>query len=203
MDCIVATLDPMVERPEFREFSGNPVFTILADRGRYIGAALTICRAYFAAGRPDPAPAFGSFEGWSSVVRSALIWLGRVDPVATMEQARTEDPDLAALRALLAAWSDVLGTGYTNRYTLPAVLKTIEDTSYTSSGEYHETGERECHLPELRDAVLAVATNHGRPDARRLGYWARRSKGRIVDGRRLCGQTDQYGHAVQWWVELV
>ena len=40
---------------------------------------LTICRAYFVAGRPEKVPRLASFEGWSDTVRSALIWLGKED----------------------------------------------------------------------------------------------------------------------------
>ncbi len=200
---IVATLDPILERPELREFSGNPVADVLADRGRYIGAALTVVRAYFAAGRPDRAPALASFEGWSSTVRSALIWLGRADPVTTMEQARAEDPYLAALRALLAAWADEIGTGWANRHTLPAVLKMIGETHQTGTGDYHDPVESEYRFPELRDAILNIATTRGRANTNRFGYWARGVKGRVVDGRRLRGQTDEHGHPAEWWVEPV
>lgn len=200
---IVATLDPQLERPELREFTGDPVADVLVDRGRYIAACLTICRAYISAGRPEPAPRLASFDGWSDTVRSALIWLGRGDPVETMEQARAEDPDLAALRALLAAWADALGTGWANRYTLAAVLKMIAETHQTGTGDYHDSGEREHRFPELRDAVLNVATSRGRADGRLFGYWARSVKRRVVDGRRLCGQADEHGHAAQWWIEPV
>jgi len=198
---IVVTLDPVLERPELRKFSGNPVADVLADRGRYVAAALTVVRSYFAAGRPDPAPCLASFEEWSDAVRSALIWLGRADPVTTMEQARAEDPELDALRALLATWADALGAGRENRLTLPSVLKMIDETRPTSSGDVLDRGECEYRFPDLRDAVLAVATNRGRADSRRFGYWARRFKGRVADGRRLCGQADKHGHAAQWWVE--
>ena len=54
---------------------------VMADRGKYIAACLTICRAYIAAGRPDKLPKLASFGGWSDTVRSALVWLGEADPV--------------------------------------------------------------------------------------------------------------------------
>ncbi len=72
-----------MERPEERIFTGNPVATVQADRGRYVAAALTIARAYAAASRPNPAPRLASFEAWSDTIRSALIWLGCADPVET------------------------------------------------------------------------------------------------------------------------
>jgi hypothetical protein len=57
---ITATLDPELERPELREFKGNPVAAVLANRGAYVAAALTICRAYVVAGRPNLAPRLAS-----------------------------------------------------------------------------------------------------------------------------------------------
>ena len=90
---ITTTLDPQLERPELREFRSNPVATVLADRGAYIAACLTICRAYIVAGRPAPARKLASFEGWSDTVRSALIWLGKADCINSMETSREEDPE--------------------------------------------------------------------------------------------------------------
>ena len=58
---------------------------VLADRGKYIAACLTICRAYIAAGRPDKLPKLASFGDWSDTVRSALVWLGEADPVKSMD----------------------------------------------------------------------------------------------------------------------
>ena len=78
---ITAVLDAQMERPELRAFRGNPVAKILADRGKYVAAALTICRAYAIAGRPDKKTPLASFGGWSDTVRSALMWLGEADPV--------------------------------------------------------------------------------------------------------------------------
>ena len=89
---IRCTLDANVERPELRKFSGDPLRTVLEDRGSYIAAALTIVRAYLAAGCPNQCPPLASFSDWSRLVRSALVWLGYADPVATMEAARADDP---------------------------------------------------------------------------------------------------------------
>jgi hypothetical protein len=97
-------LDPKIENPELKTFKGNPVPTVLADRGAYIAAALTVCRAYIVASRPHLAPRLASFEGWSDTVRSAFIWLGKHDPISSMGASRAEDPERTPLRALLTAW---------------------------------------------------------------------------------------------------
>ena len=69
---LLCSLDPKLERPEQRQFKGNPVDTVMADRAKYIAAALTIPRAYFVAGQPNKADRLASFEGWSDIVRVIL-----------------------------------------------------------------------------------------------------------------------------------
>ena len=54
-------LDARSERPELRQFKRNPMDEILADRGAYIAAALTICRAYRVAERPGLLPQLASY----------------------------------------------------------------------------------------------------------------------------------------------
>ena len=61
-------LDANVEDPLKRTFSGNPVKTVLADRGRYIAAILTIARACIAAKFPSTPHLVPSYEKWSGLV---------------------------------------------------------------------------------------------------------------------------------------
>jgi hypothetical protein len=53
----------------------------------------------------------GSYEDWSDLVRSTLMWLGEADPVETVEWARETDPRLDEKRAVMAAWAAVIGQG--------------------------------------------------------------------------------------------
>jgi len=188
---LVCSLDPMLERPELRQFKSNPVEKVLADRAKYIAAALTIVRAYFRAGRPNTAPRLASFEAWSDTVRSALIWLGCPDPVLAMERARAEDPSLVVLSQMLAAWSNALGTGRDTARTASDILKLAEDTS----------GEQDWRWPDLHNAITDVATLRGKISAKSLGNWLRRYKGRIVNGLKFAGEGDKHGHSLRWWVE--
>ena len=50
---LTCNLDVLDERPELREFRHDPLRRVLADRGTYVAAALTIVRAYLAAGAPQ------------------------------------------------------------------------------------------------------------------------------------------------------
>jgi hypothetical protein len=191
---ITAVLDPRVEKPELREFSGDPVATVLADRGTYIAAALTICRAYVVAGRPNKAKRLASFEGWSDTVRSALIWLGKADCVASMDTTRDEDPDRASLREFLGEWARTIGVGKRYRMTVQKLINLSSETRSTATGPAMV-------WPELSAAVRAVGAGvRGQLDARRLGNWARSKKDRIIDGLKLMHKANSDGRS-EWWVE--
>ncbi|SFJ01500.1 bifunctional DNA primase/polymerase [Bradyrhizobium sp. Gha] len=196
---ITINLDAGMERPEMRQFDFDPIERVLADRGKYIAAALTIVRAYFVAGRPDKAPKLASFEGWSDTVRSALIWLGKEDPVKSMEFARQEDPELLELAEMLEAWSEVMGIGGENRAKLSDVLLRADAMSRESEG-----GELTSTHARLNAALKVVGQRYlGKPtlpDARLLGKWLQRFKGRPVGGKKFMNLPDPK-HGAQWWVE--
>jgi putative DNA primase/helicase len=81
---IVSLLDPKLEQPERRTFGKRPTSLVLADRGKYIAACLTIVRAYIVAGYPDKrSPALAPSRdgqihcgrrwfGWGRVTRPIL-----------------------------------------------------------------------------------------------------------------------------------
>jgi hypothetical protein len=191
---VITKLDPNMERPELRAFTGKPVETVLVDRGAYVAAALTICRAYIAAGRPDLKKRLASFEGWSDTVRSALTWLGKADPIDSMEMVRDEDPEKAALGDVLAAWADAIGTGASHGLQLKEVIEMVNRGRIDTT-----TGIFRHEFPELSSAVHAILSRGRRqPDATSLGYWMRSNKNRVVNGMRFEARTDSEGNT--WWV---
>jgi hypothetical protein len=201
---ITTNMDPEVERPELRQFDFDPVERVLANRGQYIAAALTVCCAYFAAGRPGRAPRLASFEGWSDTVRSALIWLGKEDPVKSMESARAEDPERIELGDMLEAWGEVIGIGPGSRMRLAVVLAKALGTSRQAEGLDMEPTYPDFHAA-LQNMAQRSASRTGRsapPDARMFGKWLQRFKGRIVNGKRFVVRPDEK-HGSEWWVELV
>jgi hypothetical protein len=81
-----------------------------ANRGNLLVAALTILRAYVAAGRPADLPPLGNFEAWSAVVRQAVHWITGHDPCAARATILPESRgDVAALAAVLDGWSRLPG----------------------------------------------------------------------------------------------
>jgi len=199
---ITINLDAAMERPELRQFKSDPVEMVLVDRGKYIAAILTICRAYFVADRPDKAPRLASFEGWSDTVRSALIWLGKADPVKSMESAKAEDPESTELGNMLEGWSAAIGIGSGSRLKLTgAILKGMNTTRPDGMSEAEPT------YPEFHAALMAMAFKSTgkrgqQPDAAMLGNYLRRFKGRVIDGKRFMNLPKEKGGS-DWWVEQV
>ena len=190
---VLCTLDARQERPELRQFKRDPVAEVLADRGRYVAAALTVVRSYLVAGRPSPAPRLASFEGWSDTVRSALIWLGRPDPVATMETARKDDPNLQAMEAIFAVLKEAIGIGFEKANTVAQIVALADERAPGINGY-------KLLYSGLKEALLNVANDRGTIDARELGKWFSRHKGRIANGVRLEGKADDHGHSARWWL---
>jgi hypothetical protein len=168
-------LDANMENPEQREFKGNPISSIAADRGKYIAAILTAVRAYIVRGRPGKLPSYPSYEAWSDNVRSALVWLGEADPLSTIAALRTEDPVRVARAAVFNAWAEELDIGI--GYQTGELVKCANQ--YTRD---------EPTNPALREALLTVAKpRSGQPtiDPTILGQWLRRNLDNIAAGYRL------------------
>ena len=183
-----------MEKPELKEFTGDPIATVINNRGTYIAAALTICRAYIVAGRPDKKKRLASFEGWSDTVRSAIAWLGLPDPVELDGQGEGRRPGDQPLVALLDAWSNIFGTGYSHRVTLHDVITKIEQVTSGGNAFAHNASFTN---PDLRNAVLG-ALNQRQPTVKSLGLWLRGKKDRRVSGMWFANETHTHGSF--WWV---
>jgi putative DNA primase/helicase len=172
---VIANLDPKVERPELRTFSFDPIERVLENRGAYIAAAITAARSYVAAGRPRVCGPLGSYSEWSSTVRAPLVWLGREDPIKSMDALRDEDPARRALHDLVELWQAHLGVG------IPYAANEIIYRANTLAEPVSEYGEQ--GHPELRDLLVQqVGTPRGDIDVKKLGHWLMSIRGRIHDG---------------------
>lgn len=158
---VLCRLDARMESPEDREFHGDPVAAVQADRGKYVVAGLTVLRAYHLAGSPDRPRPLAGFNEWSDLVRGALLWLGQADPVASMAAVREGDPRRSELQAVLAHWDMHIGPDRTT--TAQLIAKAVA-------------------VNEFREALLAVAGAGGAVNTRRLGVWLREQRGKIVGG---------------------
>ena len=176
---LLCRLDPGMERPEERVFAFDPVAKAREHRAEYVTAALTVLRAYIVAGRPAPdLHPFGSFERWSGLVRSSLVWLGAVDPCASRESVLEDDPEAATLKSFFVAWVERFNR--TSRTVKEIVRASEEDDS------------------PLSDVLHDIAGEGRGINTKRLGWWLRRNTGRIVDGMRI-SQT-RVSNMAEWKV---
>ena len=181
---LVIDLEALSERPEKREFQRNVVEEMHAARAAYVAAALTVVRAYIAAGAPKVCGPFGSYAAWSTMVRSPLMWLGEPDPVASMEEIREEDVELTNIREFFSLWPAYMMVGAPHAYT---VARMIEFACERKPGDFNSL--------DLKLFFLKVAAMRGRESEispERLGQWLKRISGRIVGGLRLVKGKDSY-----------
>jgi putative DNA primase/helicase len=167
---LIGNLDAKVERPELRQFDFDPIDRVLKDRGAYIAATITIARGYIAAGSPKVCNPLGSYGGWSKIVRSPLVWLGKADPVLSMEEARKEEPGRRALHNLINIWHAHLSL----------------NIGYTAAQLIARATDQEIMITELRELLLQQAgTPRGDIDPRKVGMWLMSICGRVHEGHRI------------------
>jgi len=177
----LARLDAQSETPYARDFDFCPAQRIEVERTRYVVAALTIIRAFIAAGRPKlGAGRTASFELWDDLVRQPICWLKTLvdaaddgdlpaldDPLKAAQKAFDQDPETTKHTALLHAW-------------------------YGAFGDTPTTVANAVRRADTDDALLAALDEIGgqgqRINVRIVGRWNERHVGRRIaemkDGQR-------------------
>lgn len=173
---LLCKIDPGLERPELREFRENPLSRVARDRGNFVSAVLTILFAYANAEFPAKLKPLGSFEDWSNLVRSALVWLGQADPCETMEEIRASDKKRDSFNRLFAVWYDAVGARVMTSKEVIEMAGRSED--HNGAFEYQD----------LRDALFDVCAERGLLSASRLGHVLRRNNGRVFGPFRLTAE---------------
>jgi putative DNA primase/helicase len=183
---LMCRIDSGLERPEARTFKiPHLVGSLKANRKQFVAAALTILRAFHLARRPSQhLSAWGGFDNWSASVREPLVWAGMADPCRTREFVMEDDPEreewLAGVQCL---------------------YKGFAGGEFTTKTIIERCGSDEA----LRASMLSVAAGRQQKqelDSRRLGWWLRRVRDRIIGGLRLCRSGKASGVA-HWRVEEV
>lgn len=194
---LAARIDPQTERPELEEYLFNPVELARRARPLLVRAAVTVVVAHRLA-RPRPQrPPLGSYDEWSRLVRDALVWLGEADPTDVMERMRSLDPKLGGLTATMTAWDTAFGcVEVRTREVIEAADAVAERDEHGRIVRYAD--------PDLRDAVVSVASGRGGLSPDRLGWWLRKNLGRTVtvDGRQLrFVQSERTTQGAVWCLE--
>lgn len=169
---LTCRLDPACERPEERTFTVDLHREVPCQRGELAAAALTIIRAYLAAGSPpQPVPTFGRFEQWQAWCRFPLIWLGLADPCSTRAAAEGKDPVRARLGALLEGWRGLFGG---DELTVAVAIKALGKVELDTAGR-----------TALTEAMREIAGEKDGINGRRLGNFIARHEGRFERGLRF------------------
>jgi hypothetical protein len=105
---VVGRIDAKVAHPEEREFDFDPVEVVKERRVQLVAAALTVLRAFIAAGKPAKVSTYGGFEDWN-LIRGALVWLDRADPADTRVRAAADNSLVEERAELFAALFEHLG----------------------------------------------------------------------------------------------
>jgi putative DNA primase/helicase len=161
---IVIRLDANTDRLRERTFRVVDLRTHIASmRPALLVAALTIVRAYLAAGQPAQAVPLPSFERWSKYVRDPLLWLGMADPVAT--QADETDDEVAPLAH---------------------AFRLIAQSAAIGEREFIASELASACMFGTEDAAAIEAAGCSNPsDAKHVGYWLRDKRDRNAGGWKL------------------
>ncbi|MCX7421964.1 MAG: hypothetical protein NT013_20810 [Planctomycetia bacterium] len=167
-------LESTLENPEQRDGFAheNLKAYVLQNRSKLLADALNVLAAYCLAGRPKQAlPPWGSFEGWSDLVRQAIVWCGHPDPGATRtELVNSSDSEAIALRDIIEGWSEL----------------DPDHFGLTSSEIIAKLEQNLTQHERIRGAFLELCpTKDARqlPSAGSLGKKLGQLKGRVVSGQ--------------------
>ena len=177
-------LDPRVATPATLSYKGLPVDKVRQNRGDYVGAVLTIIRAWRAAGLPrGEADNIATYGGaWSDYCRHPLMWLGHHDPATSLLEQVRHDPDGDALGGLMTEWRSVFGASATT------VRRAVEVALATH--------------PNLLDAMREFPVEErGEINNGKLGWLLKRHANRVIGGFEF--QKGEAGGRTAWRVAAV
>jgi hypothetical protein len=185
------------ERPELKSGFRHADLRahVRQNRGKLLSAALTILRAWYAAGKPTHGlPAWGSYEGWSGVVREAVVFAGLPDPGET-RMGNNSDRDAEAMTALISCLErfDPTPKGVTTAELIEAVR------SKDKGKEPKDPADTQLHA-ELKAAIEDLC---GRLDGRTLGYRLRHFARRNFGGKMIDRKGGGHGGVIRWGVSPV
>jgi hypothetical protein len=184
-------LQPDVEKPEERDDFKIPdlLAHVRQHRGCLIARALSILRAFACAGFPQAKLIpFGSYEGWSRVVRQAVVWATGDDPCATRKGLLPSDRGTDSLLGLLDGWAALPGgTDAAGGVTAADALAMLVPASISAPQPY----------PALNATLRSLTKNNQLPSSRVLAGRLRTARGRVVNGRAM--ESRQGGGGNQCW----
>jgi hypothetical protein len=177
-------LESRLENPEDRDDMTvkELVKHVEGRREELLAAAITLLVGYIQAGRPKHGlKPWGSFEGWSALIREALVWCDLTDPgLARLGREPGGDKDADALRGLIECWKELDPTE--GGITVAEMVKRLKDR------------------PEAYPIARGVLTDLFGSDEKtwnKVSYKLRSFAGRTAGGKFFEG-SDSQGGAKRW-----
>lgn len=182
------------QHPEYRNLP-DIMSEVRDNRSLYLNAALSLIMGWFNAGKPKvQVKSWGSFEGWSSLIRQIILWCGEPDPGDTRE-GLTENSDVEgiALASLLSGW--IFVQEQLNCPDGVTVKQVIDEISLRKDQDEELRG-----LDEAIHALCPNANDRQLPQqlARKLGHL----KDRVVQGKCITHGTERSKAGLLWTVRL-
>jgi predicted Fe-S protein YdhL (DUF1289 family) len=183
------------EHPEHRtNFKYDPLVEyIRSERPMLLNYAFTMLRAYIVAGCPKLGlNAMGSFDGWSNLIRSTIVWAGFADPCdARINDEDDMDQEAQAHITLLSDWELLPDQGGIS-------CKRILDEISNQNEAYDN----------MRDAIMTLCpTRDGSlPSSKSLGRKFRSLKGRVknINGKKMkIVQSFSSNKIIMWKTQIV
>lgn len=140
-------LDLRGERPDSRRFAIEDLSAWVAEhRPALMGACLTLCNAWIAAGCPAGTTRLPTFEAFSAVMGGIASVAGLPDFLGNLSEFRSRaDADTVAWESILEAWLEAWGSDavtVAQVLQLPVIADTMPLRSPTEGGRRIEFGRR-------------------------------------------------------------
>ncbi len=169
-------LDAKVETPEQRTGFRHPNLTahVRAHRAALVAAALTLCRAWFAAGQPKGREVMGSFESYTEILGGILHVAGVTGFLTNADELRRQaDTETSEWRAFVHAWwerwhdalvgvsdlSELLWNEGQRTDLLPAVVRSESQRGAVTQLGRRLSAKRDCIIGGFR-VVVGDQTDH-------------------------------------------
>jgi putative DNA primase/helicase len=181
---ILINLDLKDENAFNKQYSRNIELHVLQNREKLVSAALTVLQSFLIAKPNIEMLSFNGFIGWSNLVRSALVWLGKPDPLQSQAEMYEMDESRLNLALLLEAWHNEF-------QEKPQLTKDVVAWALKDEG-----GELKSIITELSRDKYGFITS------KQLGYFLRSHARVRVGDRRFVKdtvRTDRLG--IYWKIE--
>jgi len=165
---------------------------VRTERGRIIGAILTLARAWIRAERPmdDRIPVLGSFEDWSKTIGGILAYAGIDGFLGNLNQQYEEaDADRLQWNAFLKRWYEKWGTE----------PKTVSEITRQLQEDTEQYNPENTLFGVLPDELMDAFANRLKFN-RRMGDALRRRKDMFFDNGLRLEAAGTKNRAVEWQV---